>query len=189
MTKTKVKTQSIEETYRKHSGSLSRFLSRFLDSRVEIEDVVQEAFLKTYEAERNVEIKAPASFLFKTAKNLALNIIAMRQRRRTDAVADFEELPVLYDVELLSKIDPESQNIIEEQLLQAGAALEKLTPRAREVFVLRKVYGFSHKEISSRLGIAVSTVEKHIASGLLQMERYNYQSNPEQNDRCEKQGS
>ena len=31
---------------------------------------------------------------------------------------------------------------------------------------MRKVYGFSHKEISQELGISVSTVEKHIVSGL-----------------------
>lgn len=175
MSKPGIKKQSIEEIYRKESGSLSRFLARFLDSRVEIEDVLQEAFLKTFEAERSVDIKAPASFLFRTAKNLALNVISQRQRRRTDPVADFEELPVLYDVELLSSIDPESQHLIEEQLTQAGEVLDQLTPRAREVFILRKVYGFSHKEIASRLGIAVSTVEKHIASGVLQMKCDNNQ--------------
>lgn len=161
----------VEGAYRNHAGSLTRFLSRFLDSRVEIEDVLQEAFLKALEAERSVHIEAPLPYLFKTAKNLALNSIAERRRKRTDSVADFEELSVLYDLKLVSNFDPESQNLVEEQLAFAGEALDQLTPRVREVFVLRKVYGFSHKEIAKRLGIAVSTVEKHIVRGMLEMKR------------------
>ncbi len=164
-------TPLVEGAYRNHAGSLKRFLSRFLDSRVEIEDVLQEAFLKALEAERSVHIEAPLPYLYKTAKNLALNSIAERRRKRTDPVADFEELSVLYDLKLISNIDPESQNLIEEQLALAGEALDQLTPRVREVFVLRKVYGFSHKEIAKRLGIAVSTVEKHIVRGMLEMKR------------------
>ncbi len=164
-------TSLIEGAYRNHARSLTRFLSRFLDSRVDIEDVLQEAFLKALEAERNVQIEVPLAYLFKTAKNLALNSISQRRRQRTDPVADFEELSVLYDRKLVSDVDPESQNLMEEQLALAGDVLEQLTPRVREVFVLRKVYGFSHKEIAKYLDIAVSTVEKHIVKGMLEMKR------------------
>ena len=182
MGKTTTKTSSIEQTYLEHAGSLTRFLGRFLDSHVEIEDVLHDAFLKSYEAERKVEIAAPKSFLFKTARNLALNVISLRQRRRTESVADFEASPVLYELEFISNIDPESQTLIEEQLTDAEAALDSLTPRVREVFVLRKVYGLSHKEIAARLGISISTVEKHIVRGTLQMKRAKervYRSDPE----------
>jgi len=37
---------------------------------------------------------------------------------------------------------------------------------------MRKVHGLSHKEISERLNISVSTVEKHVASGLLRCSVY-----------------
>ena len=166
-----VKPATIEEAYRKRSGSLSRFLSRFLDSPVEIEDVLQEAFLKAFEAERKSHIRAPEAFLFKTAKNLALNVISSRRRRRTDTVADFEALPVISDVHVIANLNPETQQEIEDQLSHAQQIIQQLTPRVREVFVLRKVYGFSHKEIARELGIAISTVEKHVASGLQQMKR------------------
>ena len=52
MRRTKTKPSGIEEAYAQHAGSLTRFLHRFLDSPEEIEDVLQDAFLKTYEAER-----------------------------------------------------------------------------------------------------------------------------------------
>ena len=164
--------QSIEGVYRNSSGSLKRFLTRFLDSPVEIEDVLQEAFVKTLEAERKTRIAAPRAFLFTTCKNLALNIIAQKRRRRTDPVADFDELAVLYDIEAISALDPEAELVLDQLLGFAREAVEGMTPRVQEVFVLRKVYGLTHKEIGARLGIAVSTVEKHIARGVLHVKRH-----------------
>jgi RNA polymerase sigma-70 factor (ECF subfamily) len=41
-----------------------------------------------------------------------------------------------------------------------------LPPQCRRVFTLRKVYGLSHEEIAVRLGLSISTVEKHVIKGL-----------------------
>jgi DNA-directed RNA polymerase specialized sigma24 family protein len=41
-----------------------------------------------------------------------------------------------------------------------------LPDRCREVLTLRKLYGLSQREIAQRLGIAESTVEKHVAYGV-----------------------
>ena len=40
------------------------------------------------------------------------------------------------------------------------------------LFAAQKVHGFSHKEIAEHLGIAVSTVEKHLMKAIEQCERY-----------------
>lgn len=132
---------------------------------------MQEAFLKAYEAEHTTEIKEPRAFLFRTAKNLALNEQDKRRTRRTDAVADFEALTVLLDVHADNSGDPEAQALVRERLAEARGAIDQLSPRVREVFVLRKVYGLKQREIAERLGIAESTVEKHIARGLTEMSR------------------
>ncbi|MCZ6618704.1 MAG: RNA polymerase sigma factor [Gammaproteobacteria bacterium] len=171
MGKTATKTQSIESVYRNNAHSLSRFLARFLDSSVEIEDVLQETFLKALEVERVTKIERPLPFLFRIARNLAFNAIGRRRRQRTDLVADFDEISVLIDLRLISELDPESGALVEERLAFAKEIIERLTPRVQEVFVLRKVYGFTHNEIAAQLKIAVSTVEKHIAQGVLQVKR------------------
>ena len=113
MRRTKTKPSGIEEAYAQHAGSLTRFLHRFLDSPEEIEDVLQDAFLKTYEAERKTHIDTPSAFLYKTARNLALNVISLRRRRRTEPVADVDEISFLYDLQQISDLDPEAQNLIE----------------------------------------------------------------------------
>ena len=90
-------------------------------------------------------------------RNLGLNTIARYRRQRTDPITDFDELPVLMDLRPISNLNPESEALVDEQLRFAGEAVEQLTPRVREVFILRKVYGLTHKEIAARLGITVST--------------------------------
>lgn len=132
---------------------------------------MQEAFLKAYQAEHITEIEQPRAFLFRTAKNLAINEQAKRRNRYTDAVADLEALTVLFDAHADSRHEPEAQALIQERLVLAHSAIEQLSPRVREVFVLRKIYGLRQREIAARLGISQSTVEKHIARGLKDMAR------------------
>jgi RNA polymerase sigma-70 factor (ECF subfamily) len=165
---------SIESAYRSNTGSLKRFLRRFFESTADIEDIMQEAFLKAYEAEHTTDIKQPRAFLFRTARNLAINEQAKRRNRHTDAVADLEALTVLFDAHADSRHEPEVQAHIQERLLVAHSAIEQLSPRVREVFVLRKIYGLKQREIAERLGISESTVEKHIARGLTDMARLNH---------------
>jgi len=45
--------------------------------------------------------------------------------------------------------------------------VDRLPPLCRRVFVLRKVFKLSHAEISEVLGVSHSTIEKHVAKGLV----------------------
>ncbi len=51
-------------------------------------------------------------------------------------------------------------------------AVERLPPVCRRVFVLRKVHKLSHTEISEVLGLSESTIEKHVAKGLVRCREY-----------------
>ncbi len=52
-----------------------------------------------------------------------------------------------------------------QELALLAAAVEQLPARCRQVFTLRKVYGFSQKEIAERLQISENTVEQHLHEG------------------------
>lgn len=45
-------------------------------------------------------------------------------------------------------------------------AVQQLPDRCRQVFTLRKVYGYSQKEIAARLKIAENTVEQHLVTAV-----------------------
>ena len=53
-----------------------------------------------------------------------------------------------------------------QRMLVFWQAVATLPPQCQKVFVLKKMHGYSHKEIAKSLHISVSTVEKHVAAGL-----------------------
>jgi RNA polymerase sigma factor (sigma-70 family) len=141
--------------------ALRKYLMRFLVRNQDIEDVVQEAFLRSYNAEKKQQIQSPKSFIFKVAKNLALSEISRKSNQLTSHMEDFDEIEVLD-----GRADIEEIAIRDQQLQSYINALRALPPQCQRVFVMCKVYGFSHKEISAKLKISVSTVEKHLVKGL-----------------------
>jgi RNA polymerase sigma-70 factor (ECF subfamily) len=93
---------------------------------------------------------------------------ARRQKSQaTDSVADFEQLTVYAsDAPADEQIDARSR------FESFCAAVDRLPPLCRRVFVLRKVYRLSHDEIAEVLGVSHSTIEKHVAKGLVRCREY-----------------
>ena len=52
------------------------------------------------------------------------------------------------------------------------AAVASLPPKCRKVYLLRKVYGMSYKDIAATLKISDSTVEAHISKGYARCDEY-----------------
>jgi len=160
--------QEVYDAYVKHQGPLKRFIGRFLRNSSDIEDVAQEAFLRAFTVERGRPIEQPKSFLFRIAKHLALNHLTRKARRITDFIADLEEEGTVMPLESSAE-----EEISAWQVLGVHCeAVAELSPQLRAAYVLRKVHGFSHQEIADRLGIAVSTVEKHLIKAMDRCERY-----------------
>lgn len=158
---------AITRTFLEQNGFLKRYLSRFLTERQDIEDVVQETYLRAYSAERDKEIEQPKSFLFRIAKNLALNELNRKARQITDCVADFD-LPLVVDAGETLEDELEAR----QHLGLYCEAVAALPEQRRRVFLLRKVHGLSHKEIAQRTNLSVSSVEKHLLKGTLACRAY-----------------
>ena len=67
----KDRSRTITEAFLKHETFLKRFISRFLPRPQDIEDVVQDTYLKAFTAEKKQTIQQPKAFLFRVAKNAA----------------------------------------------------------------------------------------------------------------------
>ena len=157
------------KAYIEHEAALRRFLSRFLARAQDIEDVSQEAFLKAFAAEATQSVLAPKAFLFRIAKNLALNERARFANSRTGPFEGGDDGAAAIASEEPSA---EDQTMAREKLALFCEAISSLPPQCRQVFLLRKVQGYSQKEIALRMGVSVSTVEKHIALGLVRCSAY-----------------
>ena len=148
---------------------LSRFLLRFLDRPEDVQDVMQDAYIRVQNASKATKIRSTEAYIFKTARNLAINERARHHNTRTRHIVDFDELTA--SISEPGASGPEFEAIVSEELTRAIAALAKLSPRVRDTYILRKIHGLSQKETAKRLGISQSTVEKHVAKGLVTLAR------------------
>jgi RNA polymerase sigma factor (sigma-70 family) len=123
-------------------------------SITDIDDIVQEAYMRVLHARNSVHIESPKAFLFATAQNVALGVIRQRKVRGTDVLAEMDTSGILdEEADILRSID-RSENL---ELLTE--AVQSLPTRCRQILTLRKIYGLSQKEVAAQLGIAEHTVE------------------------------
>ena len=144
-------------------GSLARAVQHIVPPK-EIEDIVQETYVHVCQVDGKNEIKSPRSFIYKTARNLALDHVKRAEYRLADSfdATEDSELPT-------SQLPADStldQACSEEEFSKFCDAVRYLPVRCRRAFVLKKVYGYSQREIAKVMQISERTVEKHISSGI-----------------------
>ncbi|MGK0382273.1 MAG: RNA polymerase sigma factor (sigma-70 family), partial [Flavobacteriales bacterium] len=161
-----IKKSTLEQTYLKCRFQLIKVIGSIVHSD-DIEDLVQETFVKSYEAELKQEITYERTYMLKTARNLALNHISKASVRKNQSLDDMQILPS----DLTSK-SLESQIASKERFLHFCRATDTLSVEVKRVFLLKKVYGLSQKDIADHIGLSESTVEKHVAKGLFQCSIY-----------------
>ena len=163
------KSVSVEASFMEHESALKRFLERFFypSPEVDVEDILQETFLRTYQVERKQAIRSPKSYLFRVARNLALKELTRKSRLIVDYMGEFAPDEIINNEALV-----EDKLELDERLAIFAKALARLPPQCRKAFLLRKVYGLSQNEIARRLGVTAGTVEKYITTGLQRCDAY-----------------
>jgi len=134
----------------------------------DVEDIVQETYVRVCQHEKKQTISYPKSYIFKTARNLALDFVTRAEAVTADSVEsddDYNSLDLWND-------DPYRNSASNNEFAIFCQAVRQLPRQTRRTFVLKKVYGYSQKEIAERLGISESTVEKHISSGAKRCTRF-----------------
>jgi len=145
--------------------ALKSSLHRIMSNPHDVDDVVQETYLRAVASNTSNSIKNPEAYFFRTSRNIALNQHA-RMYRHLEKALPTEEL------DMLAALMPSETNEIEndydskQQFAEFCIAVSELPLKCRKVFVLRKVYGLSQSEIAKKLDISISTVETHISKGM-----------------------
>jgi RNA polymerase sigma-70 factor (ECF subfamily) len=156
----------LTDTFISYRRTIKALISRIVKPD-DIDDIVQETFVRSYEANMKQEIKYARSYMLKTAKNIAYNHNAKWDNKYNDSIESFVELPLE-----LSSNHFEDDYESKERFLSFCRATEQLSGAVRKCFILKKVYGLSQKEIAQYLQLSESTVEKHVAKGLLKSFQY-----------------
>ena len=140
---------------------LRAWLQRRFGGQVEIDDIVQEAYVRILRAHAAGPLASPKAFLFATARNFALDGLRRHAVSRTDPLGEIDSLRVLDECDGIPETIARNQ-----EFALLTEAIQSLPARCRQILTLRKLYGLSQREIARRLGITESTVSNQITIGI-----------------------
>jgi len=147
---------AFEALYRRYWERLYAFAFRYLRSKEDAEEIVQEVFFRIWRGRAHwVPAGAVRNYLYLAVRNSArdrLERAAVARRRRISQREPAAEVhPDLEAADLVAAVE---------------RALTELPAKRAEVCKLRLVAGLSYAEIAQRLGICEKTVETQLARGL-----------------------
>jgi len=157
--------RAFELLVEKYQRRLGRLLSRFIRDPSEVEDVMQEAFIKAYRA--LPAFRGDSAFytwLYRIGINTAKNYLAaMGRRAPTSTEVEAEEAEGHEDGERLRDLNtPENLLLSREIADTVNSTIESLPQELRTAIQLREIEGMSYEEIADIMGCPIGTVRSRI---------------------------
>lgn len=142
-------------------ASLLRFIRRNWPATDDATDLMHDVYELAITGARNAIPHNTPAYLFAVARNHLINRAKRARIVSFELVADLETVVADSDM-----FEAERQLHARDALRRAQAGIEKLSPRVREVVMLRKVEGLDVAETSARLGIGKDAVNHQLAMGM-----------------------
>jgi RNA polymerase sigma-70 factor (ECF subfamily) len=134
--------QNAASTFDPLRPKLVRIAYRMLGSVADAEDMVQEAFLRWLDADRDA-VREPEAYLRRVVTRLCLDHLKSARHRRETYVGPWLPEPV---------VEAAEEDEIDDVTLPLMMALERLSPLERAAFLLHDVFGVSFEEIAGTIG-------------------------------------
>ena len=144
---------------------LVKYFRRRVRNGADAEDLTQEVFERLARHQNLDVVEQIDGYVFTVATNL------LRDRARRLTTHTVGDKLFLNGVERVEEITPERVLLSTEAMDRFLAALAELPDRTRTVLLLRRYEGLDFKEIAQRLGISVSTAEKHVMRAMNHLSR------------------
>ena len=153
---------AFELLFRKYYTRLCGFANKFLASRTDSEEIVQEVFLNIWKNRQKLKVNGSIHpYLFKSVQNLCFNFIA--HQKVVDNYYSVIELVYQNSNQEFSAYEDVLYKELQDKIETTIQALPKECER---IFRMSRDEGFKYAEIADRLGISVKTVETQISKAL-----------------------
>jgi len=162
--------QAYDVLVRRYKDQLLNYVYRFVNSRTDAEDLVQETFLRVYKNKHYYkEIAKFSTWVYTIAGNLAKTELRRRKRRRIFSVSNFVNEDRDYDIpDADHNPERDVDGAMKDEIIQK--AIDKLPAKFKEVILLRDVQGFAYEEIGDILDIPLGTVKSRVNRGRLKLQ-------------------
>lgn len=148
--------------FAEHRRALIDYAAPIVGCPARAEDVVQEAFIRFAAAAADEgRMQSPVSYLYRIVRNLSIDTFRRESRQVPGLLSDaqFAAVP--------EETPPADRTLAaRRRLRQLEDAVAELPDRTREIFILNRLYGQTYQEIADRLGVSLSTVQKHLMQAL-----------------------
>ena len=146
------------ELFEAMHANLIRYAFRYTGQSEAARDIVQDAFLKVWQARESLDpSRSLRGLLYTIVRNLSLNFKRSAQRAK-------DPLPPSDIEDGLPAADQHLDGSILETNLRKF--IDELPPRRKQAFVLSRFHGMSHKEIAAEMQLTSRTVNTHIVHAL-----------------------
>lgn len=150
--------QFLHQEFRHSYGWLKACMQRLVGSRHDAEDLAASAFTELAGVEDVSHVRQPRALLTTIARRLTYEF----WRRR-----DVERVYLAALALAPCAPSPETVHETVEEILRIDLALQGLSSKAREAFILSQFDGLPYADIGARLGVSASMVRKYVAQALV----------------------
>ncbi len=147
---------------RQYGSALRGYFASRVRNPADVDDLVQEVFVQLLRRTGGDPIEHARHYLFQVASNVLCDYGRKMKVRHHDQHESFDE--VLHG--LSTDISPERIAMGRESVERVMAALESLSPRTRDIFILRGVRQLKHEEVSHMLGVSTRVVHEHMGKAI-----------------------
>ncbi|SHE73114.1 RNA polymerase sigma-70 factor, ECF subfamily [Mariniphaga anaerophila] len=161
-----------EFVFKAYFPRLMAFAGKFIADKTEVEDIIQEAFLKIWEKRNEIKADTFQSYLFTLVRNSCINHIKHQKIVNGHSIETWKTTKgeMLYYADFFD--DPHSLTIYNEIQKEIETVMNQLPEQTRKVFQLSRFDGLKNKEIAEKLNITLRTVEKHNTKALRQFKTH-----------------
>ena len=158
---------AVLDVFLQNKPMIRRYVNRIVKNTADADDLIQETFLRVHEAAKKTTIKSISAFMYKTARNLALQ----HQQRKSAGNADYSgDFPFSEIIDNSPGV--EDQVAAQSDYIRFCKAVETLPEKIQQVITLRLFLEMPYKDIAKKLDISLSSVEKYMALGILVIRDY-----------------
>ena len=149
------------QLYKQYSKAMYNIASRFLNNKMDAEDILQESFIPAFN--RLGELKNRDAFGSWLKRIVINNCISLQRKKKFE----FEEI----DNERIKDEPEPEEGLPEIDPAIVHHAIKELPDKGRSILVLRALEGYKHKEIAEMLDISVSTSKTQYSRALALLNR------------------
>lgn len=157
----RLRQDQLDDFARRYGLALSRYFRKRGCQEATVDDLVQEVFTRLAGRASGAAIENAEAYLMRTASSVWRDFLRKRQSRSHASHIEYDD-----DTHALEDFSAEHVYESKETIHQVLAVLNELPVRTRQAFVLCRIEGMKQKAVAKRLGVSVSSVEKHMVKAI-----------------------